>query len=94
MSDSLDLSPTSKDTLSALYSESTTAKIWGVAQRALTKARFQDIEEIVFISNTSKYSAHHHRYIQNIQNPAQQHMSTVNLTSGPLDSSLDVSIYY
>ena len=39
MPDSLDLSPTTIDTLSVLYSESAVAKIWGVAQRALDKVR-------------------------------------------------------
>ena len=43
MSESLGISATSKETLSALYTESTIAKIWGVAQRALTKVWSLDI---------------------------------------------------
>lgn len=39
MSESLDFSPAAKDNLSFLYSESVTAKIWGVAQRALNKVK-------------------------------------------------------
>jgi hypothetical protein len=39
MPDSLELDPVGKETLSGLYSESTIAKIWGVAQRALNKVK-------------------------------------------------------
>lgn len=39
ISDSLSMSPAANGCLSALYSASTVAKIWGVAQRALNKVR-------------------------------------------------------
>ncbi|KAH6683952.1 unsaturated glucuronyl hydrolase [Halenospora varia] len=38
LSDTLDLTPTIRDTLDSLYSESTTAKIWGIAARTLNKS--------------------------------------------------------